>query len=38
VIPELTDVKLVRSERTTVLGRIVVKFSITAGILKQEAA
>jgi Tfp pilus assembly protein PilN len=38
VIPELTDVKLVRSERTAVLGRIVVRFSITAGILKQEAA
>jgi Tfp pilus assembly protein PilN len=38
VIPELSDVKLVSSERTAVLGRIVVRFSITAAILKQEAA
>ncbi len=38
VIPELTDVRLKRSELTTVLGRLVVGFSIDAGIRRQETS
>lgn len=38
VIPELSAVKLVQSAEATVSGRVVVKFSIEAGIRPQEAA
>lgn len=38
VIPELTDVKLKQSELTTVSGRVVVRFTIEAGIREQVAS
>ena len=38
VIPELQDVKLVTSSQTLVSGRVVVQFSIRAGIRRQAAA
>jgi len=37
VIPELQDVKLVTSSQATVVGRNVVSFSITAGVLSPAA-
>jgi Tfp pilus assembly protein PilN len=38
VIPELQDVKLVQSAQATVAGRLVVSFSIQAGVRRQSAA